>query len=88
MRLIKILAFTTLGCAMYQFIRGMIDDESMHRHHASGNGGFSGEVGRAREDDAAQSVNMTGPGHGQTVLTADGSGTSVPYLVGRGVVPT
>ena len=79
MRLLKLLAYVTVGYAIYQFVKGMsdMDEES---------GGNGRDLDRALNEDTGRMTNMTGPGRGTTVATADSSGASIPHLVGRGVV--
>ncbi|MBC8105166.1 MAG: hypothetical protein H7Z14_01135 [Anaerolineae bacterium] len=84
MRLLKLLAYATVGYAIYQFVKGMsdMDDPDGGR----GNGGLRRDLDRALNEDNGRSMNMTGPGRGMNVSTEDSSGTSVSHLVGRGVV--
>ena len=85
MRLLKLLAYATVGYAIYQFAQGMSDTGESFEG-ASDNGGFGSDLDRALNEDTGRSMNITGPGRGTTVSTEDSSGTSVSHLVGRGVV--
>jgi len=84
MRLLKLLAYSLLGYALYEFFRGMMSEPDMAGGTAGGQRG-SRDRNRAMETDAARS-NMTGPARGAGVQTEDAAGTSVPHTVGRGVV--
>ena len=84
MRLLKLLAYFTIGYAIYQFFQGMSDMESSGG--SGGYGGYGRDLDRALNEDTGRAMNMTGPGRGTTVSTQDASGTSVSHLVGRGVV--
>lgn len=86
MRLLKLLVYATAGYAIYQFAKGMSDLGESSGGSNRGNGGAGRDLDRALNDDPGRTMNMTGPGRGTVVSTADSSGTSVPHLVGRGVV--
>jgi hypothetical protein len=86
MRLLKLLAYATVGYAIYQFAKGMSDTGESFGGLSRGNGGFGSDLDRALNEDTGRSMNMTGPGRGTSVSTEDTSGTSVSHLVGRGVV--
>ncbi|CAN5376492.1 hypothetical protein BH09PLA1_BH09PLA1_18550 [soil metagenome] len=84
MRILKLLAYTAIGYAAYQIMKGMVGaDESRGN---PGNGGFGDDLDRALNEDPGRMMNMTGPARGTTVSTEDSSGASIPHLVGRGVV--
>lgn len=88
MRLIKLAMLALFGYAMYEFIRGMMQDTRL--------GSMASDAwGRLmEEDDAAENsgrafgggTNMTGPGKGEEVATLGADGGSVRHKVGRGVV--
>ena len=84
MRLIKLLAYALFGYALYEFFRGMSQDQ--------GGGGEFGGAGRQRAFGSESSVageggsNISGRGEGQTVSTLESDGGSVNRTVGRGVM--
>ena len=83
-RLIKLLAYSLLGYALYEFFRGMTSEPGMAGASAGQQGG-SRDLNRAMESNPGRS-NMTGPARGTPVQTQEPSGTSVTHTVGRGVV--
>ena len=89
-RLIKLAIYGILGYALYEFIRGLTSDQgggSQLAGAGQGQGGSGGsrELNRALDENAGR-TNMTGPGIGEAVTTAEPSGESVTHRVGRGVV--
>jgi hypothetical protein len=94
-RLIKLAIYGMLGYAIYEFVRGLMQGESVAQ--AAGMGGTSGgqggqqrqggsrELNEALDTDAGR-MNMTGPARGERVMSEEPSGESVPHVVGRGVV--
>lgn len=85
-RLIKMAIYGLVGYAVYEFLRGLMQGEDVRQ--AAGIGqrqGGSRELNEALDRDPAR-TNMTGPGRGERVMTAEASGESVPHVVGRGVV--
>lgn len=72
MRLIRMLAFATLGFVVYELVQGM--REGTARHEASDD-----------SRDFSQSTRFSAE-EGIRVMTEDGNGTSVPHAVGRGVL--
>ena len=88
-KLIKLALYGLIGYALYEFLRGLREGESVLQ-----GGGMERRQGGGRELDSAlegegtpgRAQNMTGPGRGQTVTTEEASGESVPHVVGRGVV--
>ena len=90
-RLIKLAIYGILGYALYEFIRGLTSDggggSQPEESGRQGGGGGARELNRALDKDAGR-TNMTGPGVGQPVTTAEPSGESVTHRVGRGVIST
>ena len=93
-RLIKLAIYGLLGYAIYEFIRGLTSAEGGaqaagagqgQQPQRQGGGGGSRELNRALDENAGR-TNMTGPGIGEAVTTAEPSGESVTHRVGRGVV--
>lgn len=86
-RLIKLAIYGLLGYAIYEFVRGMMQGESVAEAAGMGQQGGSGprDLNRALNEDPGRS-NMTGPARGQRVVSSEPSGESVPHMVGRGVV--
>lgn len=91
-RLIKLAIYGLLGYAIYEFVRGLMQGETVaqaagmqegQRQRAGQSG--SRELNRAL-DDAPGRSNMTGPARGERVTSNEASGESVPHMVGRGVV--
>ena len=86
MRLLKLAAYALFGYALYEFIRGMMNEAQM----AGGEGGesYGGTRGGARGQfaGAGAAQNITGPGEGQEVRTEDPDGGMTTHRVGRGVV--
>lgn len=82
MRLLKLAAYALFGYALYEFIRGMMNEQM-----ADGAGGSSGG-GRSesRFAGAGAAQNITGPGEGHDVRTEDADGGMMRHRVGRGVV--
>lgn len=81
-RLIKLAFFGLLGYAIYEFVRGLLDYDTI------GGGGErhgSRELKRALDRDENR-VNMTGPARGERVVAEESDGKSTPHMVGRGVV--
>ncbi|HEY2587208.1 MAG TPA: hypothetical protein VGI81_15790 [Tepidisphaeraceae bacterium] len=94
-RLMKLAIYGLLGYAIYEFIRGLMQGESVAQ--AAGMGGMGGgqqgqrQGGGSRElnralDTGASRMNMTGPARGEQVMSEEPSGESVPHTVGRGVI--
>ena len=85
LRLMKMMVYTAVGYAIYQFIKGM-SETGGSSGAGWGNVGSDRDLDRALNEDQGRMMNMTGPGRGMNESTEDASGTSVPHLVGRGVV--
>lgn len=94
-RLMKLAIYGLLGYAIYEFVRGLTQGESIAQAAGMGGmgrgqqgqrqGGGSRELNRAL--DAGDSrMNMTGPARGERVMSEEASGESVPHTVGRGVI--
>ena len=90
-RLMKLAIYGLLGYAIYEFVRGLMQGESIAQaagmsgmQPGQGQGG-SRELNRAL-DEGASRMNMTGPARGERVMSEEPSGTSVPHAVGRGVI--
>jgi hypothetical protein len=84
MGLLKLLAYCLVGFVVYEFIQGMMEDNSGGQN--GGGGRARSDLDRAMEEDPGRMQNMTGPGRGTRVETHDAAGMSSPHLVGRGVV--
>ncbi len=86
-KLIKLALYGFIGYALYEFMRGLMEGESILQsgQGEGGQGAGARELNRAFEG-GGRMQNMTGPARGQTVVTAEASGESVPHRVGRGVV--
>ncbi|HXE52481.1 MAG TPA: hypothetical protein VN541_05665 [Tepidisphaeraceae bacterium] len=88
-KLIKLAIYGLLGYAIYEFMRGLLQGESMLQAAGMGQGGQrqggSRELNSALDGDAGR-MNMTGPAQGARVMSEEASGGSVPHVVGRGVV--
>ncbi len=79
-RVIKFAAYALFGIALFECYRGMTAVRDSHKRRSDAGG-----------SDLDPSIHlgvgtMTGPGEGMRVQTEDGSGTTVPHIVGRGVV--
>jgi hypothetical protein len=90
--LIKLAIYGLLGYAIYEFVRGLMHGENVAQAAGMGAGqgrgqrqGGSRELNRAL-DSGDSRMNMTGPARGERVMSEEGSGESVPHIVGRGVV--
>lgn len=80
--LIKLAIYGMLGYAIYEFIRGVLEDRPMPQAiPASGNR----PLNRALDQDQGR-MNFTGGGSGQAVRTEGTDGGSASHRVGRGVV--
>ena len=90
-RLMKLAIYGLLGYAIYEFVRGLMQGESIAQATGMGGGrrqrqgGASRELNRALETGDSR-MNMTGPTQGERVTTEEASGESVPHTVGRGVI--
>lgn len=97
-RLIKLAIYGLLGYAIYEFVRGLMQGESVAQAAGMGGGqggqqpkggeqgqGGSRELNQALDTDGGR-MNMTGPARGERVMSEEPSGESVPHVVGRGVV--
>lgn len=88
-RLVKLAIYGLLGYAIYEFVRGMTQGQSVGLGQVMGGRqrqtGGSPALDRALNEDPGRS-NMTGPARGQRVVSEEPSGESVPHMVGRGVV--
>ena len=79
-RLIKLCAYALFGYALYEFFRGMQEDNQ-------GQGQRFGGGGRALDYTGQGRNRMTGrTGGGREEETADADGGSGRHVVGRGVV--
>jgi hypothetical protein len=83
-RLIKLAIYGVLGYAIYEFARGLMAGDAGSQRGSAGKQG-SKALNQAL-DRGGNRVNMTGPGRGERVDTAEPTGESVPHVVGRGVV--
>ena len=92
MRLIKLLAYSLLGYALYEMWCGMREGGStasgFRGSRQSRSSGRSRDLHRALNEDPGRMMNMTGPGRGTSITTEDSDGTSVRHVVGRGVTHT
>jgi hypothetical protein len=102
MRLIKLFAYCLLGYVLYELYQGLREgsESGMQGQGGQGQGGrmrrgqmqgMSGgggrdDLNRALNEDTGRMQNMTGTGRGTTVSTEEPSGTSMPHVVGRGVM--
>jgi hypothetical protein len=94
MRLLKLAAMALFGYALFEFVRGIMQEAEVAAEgaQASRSGGqrSKGAGGRrgARRNRPAptETLVMSGPGEGIEVATAEADGGSVPHKVGRGVV--
>jgi hypothetical protein len=77
MRLLKLMAYALFGYALYEFVRGMMEQESARPAMSGASGSRQGATPRQ---------NITGPGEGADVETADTNGGAMHHRVGRGVV--
>ena len=89
-KLIKLAIYGLLGYAIYEFMRGLMQGESMLQAAGMGQGGQdqagSRELNSALDSSESGRMNMTGPAQGARVMSQEPSGESVPHMVGRGVV--
>jgi hypothetical protein len=85
MRLLKLAAYALFGYAIYEFIRGMVNEADAQRSGAAGSFGGGGNR-KSRITEAGSTPNITGPGEGQEVRTKDSDGGMMSHRVGRGVV--
>jgi hypothetical protein len=88
MRLIKLLAYFSLGYLIYEFYLGL-----SNMPDASGGGGGrrrqrsgSRDLHRAMNQETGRMQNLTGGGRGETVSVEDSQGGRSKQRVGRGVV--
>ena len=81
-RLIKLALYGLIGYAIYEFVRGMTEEQGQGGGQPTGG---SRELNRALERDAGR-TNVSGAGQGHRVTTEDSSGQSAPHTVGRGVI--
>ena len=84
-RLLKLAALGLFGYALYEFVRGVMNDPQMRaaaREAFSGGQGGQGSFGGG--EPGVQ--NITGPGEGVEEATFDPDGGSVRHKVGRGVI--
>lgn len=96
MRLLKLAAMGLFGYAVFEFIRGMLQEAegTVAETQAARSGGRSskGQPGRRRGASAknrsapTDPLILTGPGQGVEEATADIDGGTVRHKVGRGVV--
>jgi hypothetical protein len=85
MRLLKLAAYALFGYALYEFVRGLMNEAQM----ATGGGaGSLGDRGPRKQQmsGARAAQNITGPGEGQEVRTEEPDGGMMRHRVGRGVV--
>jgi len=75
MRLIRMLAYATLGFVIYELYQGMREGALHVPSHIADENAVS-------PDRLRGSLSIKG----NRVITEDGNGTSVPHAVGRGVV--
>ena len=73
-RLIKLAIYGLFGYFIYEFVRGLMERETVGDRIRDG-GQLSGHQ------------NLTGSGEGRRTVTAEPSGESAPHFVGRGVRP-
>ena len=86
-KLIKLALYGLIGYALYEFMRGLMQNEAALQTSARAEEQVGGrELDRALEGGSGRTQNMTGPARGQAVTTSDPSGESVTHRVGRGVV--
>jgi hypothetical protein len=83
MRLLKLAAYALFGYALYEFIRGMMNEAQAGAGSALG-GGSGG--GQSHFPGAGATQNISGPGEGQDVETQEPDGGMMRHRVGRGVV--
>jgi hypothetical protein len=90
MRLIKLLAFFSLGYLIYEFYLGL---SNMPESRGSGGGGGgrrqragARDLHRAMNRESGRMQNLTGGGRGETVSVEDSQGGRSKQRVGRGVV--
>jgi hypothetical protein len=91
-RLIKLALYALVGYALYEVYQGMSQGSG------GGGGGFASRGaggGRSREFDRAANSSQGrygtltgGEGQGESTMSQDASGASVPHQVGRGVTGT
>lgn len=91
MRLIKLAAFALFGYALYEFVRGMLQDTQLgsqlgdaFNRASQGQGGRQGAFGGG--GDRGRGMNISGPGEGERVSTVEPDGGAVGHQVGRGVI--
>jgi hypothetical protein len=84
MRLLKLAAYALFGYALYEFVRGMMNEAQAGGGGGSFGGGGGGEQSQFSGGREAQ--NITGPGEGQDVETQEPDGGMMRHRVGRGVV--
>jgi hypothetical protein len=85
MRLIKLLAFFSLGYLIYEFYLGL-----SNMPESGGGGGRrragSRDLRRAMNQNTGRMQNLTGGGRGETVSVENSQGGRSKQRVGRGVV--
>jgi hypothetical protein len=81
MRLLKLAAYALFGYALYEFVRGMMNEQAGGSDGRSFAGG-----GESRFSSSGAAQNITGPGEGQDVQTEEPDGGRMRHRVGRGVV--
>ena len=99
MRLFKLMAYALFGYALYEFVRGMTQIEQQQAGGQGGGGGAQMGGGQSRgqmgggasaggqqQQQAPGQQNITGPGEGRDIVTADADGGAMHHRVGRGVV--
>ena len=83
MRLLKLAAYALFGYALYEFVRGMVNEAQA----GGGGGSFGGGSGEQSQFSGRRATqNITGPGEGQDVETQEPDGGMMRHRVGRGVV--
>ncbi|HEY7087204.1 MAG TPA: hypothetical protein VH518_03885 [Tepidisphaeraceae bacterium] len=90
MRIIRLLAYFTLGYAVYQIYLGVMRESAAANARMAGGGGpRSRNLSRALNEDRGR-MNVTGPNsgarRGTTVEVDDAGGGHSKRTVGRGVV--
>jgi hypothetical protein len=93
MRLIKLAMLALFGYALYEFLRGMLQDTQLGSRmgeafgqltQGQGGGGQQGSTGGGSESRGYQMSGGSGEGMAESTLETDGG--SVRHQVGRGVI--
>lgn len=89
-RLLKLAAMALFGYALYEFVRGVINDPRMREMARDAAGRVANEFSNANASAGGESFggsqNITGPGEGVAEETFSPDGGSVRHTVGRGVI--